>query len=167
MTPEALAKSTSEHGHQRALFAWVNMAVRHGIKAAFDDACYEKGGLAYAMKWYGSQDALPILDELYAIPNGGERNKAVAAKLKAEGVKPGTPDTHFPVACGQYHSLYIEMKKPGGKVSPEQRDRIARLTANGNLVYVCYTWIEATGKLRYYLELGGYNNLNIGGFRNV
>lgn len=156
MTPDELAKTDSEHGHQRALFAWVNMATLYGVRAAFDEQCYQKGGREYADKWYGSKDALPILQELYAIPNGGERNKAVAAKLKAEGVKAGTPDTHLPVACGQYHSLYIEMKKPGGTVSPDQRDRFDRLTRNGNCVFVCYTWTEATGKLRYYLGLGGY-----------
>lgn len=160
MTPEALAKSSTEHSHQRALFAWVNMAIKHGVAAAFDDKCYEKGGMEYATKWYGTANALPILDEYYAVPNGGKRDKITAAKLKAEGVKPGTPDTHFPVACGNYHSMYIEMKKPGeGRLSPEQEDRFARLTANGNLVHVCYTWTEATGKLRHYLMLGGYANV--------
>ena len=29
---------------------------------------------------------------IFAIPNGGQRHKAVAAKLKAEGVKSGVPD---------------------------------------------------------------------------
>ena len=157
MTPEQLANSGSEHGHQRALFAWAAIAEKYGVEAAFDEQTYQKGGEAYVKATYGTSNALPQLKELYAIPNGGERNKAVAAKLKAEGVKPGTPDTHLPVACGKYHSLYIEMKKPGGRVSPEQQQRFERLVANGNCVFVCYTWTEATGKLRYYLSLGGYH----------
>lgn len=159
MTPEELAKSGSEHAHQRALFAWCNIAKTYGVNAAFDDNCYKKGGEEYANKWYGKNnpDALTKLKKYYAIPNGGERNKAVAAKLKAEGVLAGTPDTHLPVACGNYHSLYIEMKKPGGTLSEAQKERFPELVEEGNALYVCYTWTEATGKLRYYLNLGGYN----------
>lgn len=34
----------------------------------------------------------PELRWLFAVPNGGHRNKVAASKLKAEGVKPGVPD---------------------------------------------------------------------------
>jgi hypothetical protein len=49
----------SEHDHQAAFFTW---------------ASYQR---------------FPGIELLHAIPNGGARHKAVAGKLKAEGVKTG------------------------------------------------------------------------------
>lgn len=55
---------------------------------------------------------------IFAIPNGGFRSRATAARLKAEGVSPGVPDLFVPK-----HLLWIEMKRlKGGKLSPEQRN---------------------------------------------
>jgi hypothetical protein len=55
---------------------------------------------------------------IFAIPNGGFRSRATAARLKAEGVSPGVPDLFVPK-----HLLWIEMKRlKGGKLSLEQRD---------------------------------------------
>ena len=48
---------------------------------------------------------------VFHIPNGGYRNKAEAAHLKAQGVRPGVPDLCVPVARHGYHGLYIEMKR--------------------------------------------------------
>ena len=53
---------------------------------------------------------------IFAIPNGGQRNAATGARLKAEGVVPGVPDLFIP-AWG----LFIEMKTLTGKVSLEQK----------------------------------------------
>lgn len=157
MNPYQLANSGTEHGEQRALFAWVRMAIKHGWRAANDMLCYEKGGMAYAMEKYGEQDALTVLEEYYAIPNGGLRDKITAAKLKAEGVIPGTPDTHLPVACGQFHSLYIEMKTETGRESEQQKERFPRLRAQGNEVKVCHSWQDAVTELMNYLSLGAFS----------
>ncbi len=55
--------------------------------------------------------------KIYAIPNGGKRSTAAAARLKAEGVLAGVSDLHVPA-----WNLWIEMKREkGGKVSPMQR----------------------------------------------
>lgn len=162
MTPEQLAKSGSEHSEQRALFAWVRMAQKHGMAAANDPRCYEKGGMEYATATYGTHNAISILRKYYAVPNGGKRDKITAAKLKAEGVRPGVPDTHFPVACGNYHSLYIEMKKVGGKLSEDQEIVIADLIQEGNSVEVCEGWIAAVEKLMAYLYLGNYHIMQNG-----
>lgn len=62
----------------------------------------------------------PEIALLHHIPNGGQRDKAVAAKLKTEGVKAGVPDLCLPVPRGKYHGLYIEMKATGGRPSREQ-----------------------------------------------
>lgn len=52
---------------------------------------------------------------IFAIPNGGKRDVVSAARLKVEGVVSGIPDLEIP-AWG----LYIEMKKPGEKLKPNQ-----------------------------------------------
>jgi hypothetical protein len=44
MTPDQLARANTEHGHQRALFAWANMVVLYGFKAAWDDRSYSEPG---------------------------------------------------------------------------------------------------------------------------
>jgi hypothetical protein len=60
------------------------------------------------VKWFRYQYPQYLI---YAIPNGGLRNKVVAAKLKEEGLLAGVPDLHIPVAKKGYHGLFIEMKK--------------------------------------------------------
>lgn len=70
---------------------------------------------------------------LFAIPNGGLRSKAVAMKLKIEGVSLGVPDLFVPSL-----KLFIEMKKAkGGVVSPEQKQWIEYLTDCGYTAVVC------------------------------
>jgi hypothetical protein len=55
---------------------------------------------------------------IFAIPNGGQRSRATAGRLKVEGVSAGVPDLFVP-AWG----LWIEMKRQkGGVVSAEQKD---------------------------------------------
>ena len=67
----------------------------------------------------------PELALLYHIPNGGKRDRIVAAKLKAQGVKPGVPDLCLPVPRGKYHGLYIEMKD-GKKQNHRKSKQMAR-----------------------------------------
>lgn len=56
----------------------------------------------------------PELRLMYHIPNGGLRNKPVAVRLTAQGVRRGVPDICLPVARHGFHSLYIELKRPKG-----------------------------------------------------
>ena len=96
----------------------------------------------------------PELNLLYHIPNGGHRNKAVAAKLKAEGVKSGVPDFCLPVARRQYHGLYIELKRTrGGRLKQEQKLWITALTEQGYLALSCRGFDEARQALLDYLSL--------------
>ena len=113
----------SEHQEQCALFEWA--------------------------AWNQSKDA--ALNMLYAVPNGGKRDKATAAKLKAEGVKAGVPDVFLPVARMGYHGFYIEMKVGKNKTSTEQDAWLEALKAEGYLVDVSYGWQEAAHKIARYL----------------
>ena len=116
MTPEQLAKANTEHAHQVALMAWCAINFRR----------------------------LPKLKLLFAIPNGGERNPIVAARMKAEGVRSGVPDLMLPVARHGMHGLFIEMKKPRtGTVSEKQDQWHNDLRGEGFAVAVCYGWQEA------------------------
>lgn len=95
----------------------------------------------------------PALRMLYAVPNGGDRNKAVAGKMKAEGVKSGVPDYCLPVARGGFHGLYIELKSLTGYASAEQKNWIEALRTEGYRAEVCRGWEQAWAVLREYLGI--------------
>lgn len=69
---------------------------------------------AYVIKW-SQQPSIrrqwPELALLHHIPNGGTRDAVEAKHLKQQGVKSGVPDLCLPVPRGQYHGLYIEIKR--------------------------------------------------------
>lgn len=70
---------------------------------------------------------------IFAIPNGGIRNKATAVRLRAEGVERGVPDLFIPE-----WKLWIEMKKQkGGILSQEQKEWIEYLNKCGYKAVVC------------------------------
>lgn len=134
MTPEELAKPNTEHAHQRAYFCWLNQQSFEPIKKAF------------------------------AIPNGGERNKAVASKLKAEGVKRGVPDVFVPVPVwndGIIHrcGLWLEFKAPGdkgkakGRLKKEQEEWRDFLILQNYSHFVVYDYLQAIEATIQYLSL--------------
>lgn len=126
ITPEMLAKPGTEHAEQSALFCWAN-----------DNRSWS-----------------PELMLLFAIPNGGLRDKVTASRLKASGVKSGVPDICLPVQRGDYAGLYIELKRlKEGRASDEQNDWIGRLKLQGYAATVCRGWIEASQVISSYLLL--------------
>ena len=116
-------KLRNEHAEQAALFSWAEFA----------------------------RDRYPELALMFAIPNGGHRHKAVAARMKAEGVKRGVPDICLPVPRGIWHGLYIELKTSTGRVSREQRRWIALLITQGYRADVCRGWQQARQLIEEYL----------------
>lgn len=83
------------------------------------------------------------LQAFHAIPNGGHRHVAVAAKLKKEGVRAGVLDTQLPVARGGFVGLAIEFKAPGGRPTAEQEARAEALMKEGWCVMFCWSWESA------------------------
>jgi hypothetical protein len=172
-TPAELAKTNSEHAHQRALFAWANMAARLGFKAAWDDRCYVEAGYGDATYGLYAEPTLPVMKRLFAIANGGargddQRSKAIrGGQLKAEGVKKGVPDVMLPAPWidRRYCGLLIEMKRPKaegqsqGKASAEQSDWIGYLRSVGYAVSVCFDWISAAKDIQSYVEAGGLHGV--------
>lgn len=102
-----------------------------------------------------SSGAHPELQLLHAIPNGGLRSKSEAGRMKAAGVRAGVPDMLLPVARGDCHGLYIELKRrQGGRVSPEQVAWMEALTRQGYACAVCRGWEAAKDVITKYLLEG-------------
>lgn len=141
ITPEQLAKSGTEHGHQAALF------------------CYAATSGIFELKW------------LFAIPNGFYGSAAQKGKMKAEGLRSGVADICLPVnrdwqedyddtagnSLVHYNGLFIEMKhakykthKNGG-LSDEQIEFSNFIIRQGYRFEVCYSWIEARDAILRYL----------------
>lgn len=166
MTPDKLAKSGTEHGHQAALFAYCAVAYLHGFDVA-DEWC-KTGKLP--KREPDAPPAVPALEWFHAIPNGGTRGddeqsrKIRGGNLKAEGVRQGVADTFLPWPVGEWHGLYIEMKKPSlrpksieakGGASDEQIAFGQYAQRAGYGWAVCYDWQQAVSYLRSYIEWGG------------
>lgn len=97
-------------------------------------------------------DYLDALGLLWChVPNGGRRNRVTAARMKAEGVKPGVPDVLIftrPPGAPEASGVAVELKKPrtrtaAGRVRPEQQDWLEGLESEGWLCCVAYGWHEA------------------------
>ena len=104
------------------------------------------------IKWFDLQ--YPSLrGRLAACPNGGQRNVIVAAKLKAEGVRPGYPDLNLLVPRHGFAGLFIEMKRQkGGSLTPEQADWLEFLGAQGFMAVVCKGFDAARETVANYLQ---------------
>lgn len=98
----------------------------------------------------------PELDLLHAIPNGGHRHKAVAMKMRAEGVRRGVPDIFLPVARSGWNGLYVELKAEHGKVSQDQRWWLKNLSDQGYLAVVCRGGESAQHVIESYLDEVAY-----------
>jgi hypothetical protein len=97
-----------------------------------------------------------VADLIFHVPNGGHRIKAVAAKLKAQGVKAGIPDLVLPMARGGFFGLYIEFKATppnDAAISSSQHERIRKLNAQGYLAVVCRGHFDTMEQIRAYLRL--------------
>jgi hypothetical protein len=113
-----------EDAHQAALFQWARVAVRQ----------------------------YPGLRMMYHVPNGGQRERAVAKKLAGQGVMPGVADVILDVPREGKHGLRIELKRPGKhSVSREQQAWIDAWNAQGYLAVVCIGWEHARDVIVEYL----------------
>lgn len=107
------------------------------------------------MEWAEAESGRwPELHLLYHIPNEGRRSMATGGRLRAEGLKSGVPDLCLPSAHGNYHGLYIEMKRTqGGKTTPEQKEWLAALEAEGYKTALCRGADAAIETIMGYLTL--------------
>ncbi len=73
---------------------------------------------------------------LFAVPNGGKRDKITASNLADEGVTPGVSDLIFLKRNRQYGALLIEMKAPKRYQSPDQKLWQKTVCSEGEYKYV-------------------------------
>ncbi len=105
------------------------------------------------VRWFRLQ--YPRLAKLlFAVPNGGARNKREAGILKAEGVTPGVSDLILLVGCGGYNALCIEMKTTA-RGSTQNDNQVAwqeAVEANGSKYGVCRTVDSFMAEVTAYLR---------------
>ena len=110
----------------------------------------------------------PELNLLFAIPNGGWRDKREAARLKSMGVRAGVSDYFLPVPrvirrmttgsdiwpdrkqlCG----LWLELKSEDGKLKRPQAEWLRLMEEQGYATKVAHGWVAAARAICNYLGL--------------
>lgn len=141
VTPALLAKTDTEAAHQAAVFCW----------AAYNYTRWPE------LRWMHSSTYGAVFGD-------DEKGRMIrAAKLLAQGMRPGVADIFLPVRRGNYGGLYIEMKKPAikpkrpgskGGMSDEQIDFRNFVLSQGFGHFVAYSWEEAVAVIEQYLNWG-------------
>lgn len=88
---------------------------------------------------------------LFAVPNGGRRDKKTGARMKYEGVLKGVSDLILLIPKKGYASLCIEMKTPKGIQSEEQRKWQREAERCRNRYVVCRSIEEFMKAVNEYL----------------
>ncbi|HHT0956279.1 VRR-NUC domain-containing protein [Enterobacter kobei] len=88
--------------------------------------------------WHFEQHNPALYALLHATPNGGQRSKATAGKMKAEGQKRGYPDLSLDKARGVYHGMRLELKYGKNRLSEEQKGWLKLLESEGYYCAVAY-----------------------------
>lgn len=124
--PVSRAPQPSEHSIQAAWFDWWRLwAPAHGLS--------------------------PL--SAFAIPNGGGRSKAQAGLLKAEGVTAGVFDVFVALPSALWHGLFLEFKRPGEPMRPEQIQFRETSHRNGYSTAMVQSTEEAIEIVTVYLRL--------------
>lgn len=107
----------------------------------------------FVMSWAEvNMGRYPELKLMYHIPNEGKRSKREGARMKRLGMRKGVSDICLPVARGDYHGLYIELKALDGKPTTEQKDFLAAVREQGYCGFVCYGGESAVEVIERYLR---------------
>lgn len=121
MTNKAALNYPTEGEEQATLFSWARM---------------------YENKY-------PQLKWMFHIPNEGKRSWATGGRMRSEGMKSGVADIFLPAPSGEYHGLFIELKRlRGGKRTEKQEEFIAAM----NAACFCAGWMAAVEVIVGYLE---------------
>lgn len=89
---------------------------------------------------------------LFAVPNGGSRNKIEAANLKRQGTKAGVSDVILLIPKGGYASLCMEFKTRVGRQSEHQKEFQEQAESCGSKYVVVRSVKDAIEEVRQYLR---------------
>lgn len=102
------------------------------------------------LSWFRLQyPSLSLL--LFAVPNGGRRDKVTGARMKYEGVVRGTADLILLIPKKGFASLCIEMKTPKGVQSEQQKEWQKAAESYRNKYVVCRSLEEFMNEVNSYL----------------
>ncbi len=107
------------------------------------------------IRWFSLNSYEWQLEEelLMAFPLQGKRTARNGARMKAEGMRKGTPDMLLAVPRGDCCGLWIELKTAKGYLNPNQKVMLARLTKAGFATVVTRSVEETCHAIRSYLNL--------------
>ena len=86
------------------------------------------------------------------VPSEGIRKPQYRAKLKLMGFRAGIPDIFLALPKGEYHGLFVELKKAGGSPSKDQKKLMSALSAQSYLCLVVNDFKTFTENVTYYIE---------------
>lgn len=90
---------------------------------------------------------------LFAVPNGGRRDRATGARLKGEGVVPGVADLILLKCNRDYGALLIEMKTGSGRQSQSQKTWQENISSEDEYKYVvCHSTDDFIREVTDYLR---------------
>lgn len=89
---------------------------------------------------------------LFAVPNGGHRDKVTAAKMKGEGVLAGVADLILLKSNTRYGALLIEMKTRTGRQADTQREWQRLIEQDGYKYVVCRSLDDFIREVNDYLS---------------
>lgn len=90
---------------------------------------------------------------LFAVPNGGSRNKIEAVNLKRQGVRAGVSDLILLFPRQGHGALLIEMKYGSGRQRPGQKTWQRMVEAAGYRYVICRSLDEFRREVNNYLGM--------------
>lgn len=103
------------------------------------------------VEWFRAQHP-KFRHNLFAVPNGGRRDKVTGAKLKAEGVLAGVADLILLKSNARHGALLIEMKTGSGKQSEAQGRWQRAIEKDGYKYVLCRSIEEFMREVNAYLS---------------
>lgn len=89
---------------------------------------------------------------LFAVPNGGSRNKLEAINLKRQGTKSGVADVILLIPKGGFASLCLEFKTKTGKQSQDQKEFQKQAENCGSKYVIVRSVKDAIKEVKKYLK---------------
>ncbi len=135
----------------RKRITWDQLLARNVISKPRKPAHEEHDLQCACVNWFDLQHPDMRLS-LFAVPNGGRRDKVTGAKLKAEGVRAGVTDLVLLKQRHGYGALLIEMKTSKGRLSQLQRIWRDYIVKDGYKHVICRSVEDFINAVNEYLN---------------